>query len=109
MLYTVLLGAVALAFALVQVLGKLKGIVLALGLLFIYLRKNKHLYLELPNGFIPYLLLGGGNVPPYFAFDAFLPENIDSWCRDGDVIVSSGAKSGTNWLLYTCHLIRTRG
>ena len=32
-----------------------------------------------------------------------------SWLRDEDVVLATGTKSGTTWMLYTAHLIRTHG
>lgn len=61
--------------------------------------------LHLPNGFIPYAILG--HPPPaFFSFDGW--NDIDNWAMPGDLIVSGGAKCGTNWLLYMAHLIRVK-
>lgn len=64
--------------------------------------------LKLPMGFIPYAILGH-NVPPYFVYDAYEREEFANWTKDGDVIVSVAAKSGTNLMLYMNHLIRAKG
>eukprot|EP00656_Telonema_subtile_P047284 TRINITY_DN541_c0_g1_i1.p1 TRINITY_DN541_c0_g1~~TRINITY_DN541_c0_g1_i1.p1 ORF type:complete len:391 (+),score=119.93 TRINITY_DN541_c0_g1_i1:86-1258(+) len=64
--------------------------------------------LHLPNGFIPYAMLG--HPPPaFFHYDHFAPADFRTWVRDGDVFMSAGAKCGTNWMLYTMHLIRVKG
>ena len=34
---------------------------------------------------------------------------MNSWIKSGDLVVSVNAKSGTNWILYMTHLIRTKG
>jgi hypothetical protein len=74
----------------------------------------------------------GNPMPPFFDVSCFAPEKMQTWVKDGDVIVrcaarlvsgapascsgltgavvgSTAAKSGTNWMLYLAHLIRTRG
>jgi len=67
------------------------------------------LWLKIPKiGFIPWAI-GGGIMPPFFFFDAFKPENFAGFIHDGDVIVSTQPKAGTNWMLYTLHQIRTKG
>jgi len=67
------------------------------------------LWLKIPHvGFIPWAI-GGGEMPPFFFFDAWKPETFGTWIKNGDVVAASGAKMGTHWLLYTCHMIRTKG
>ena len=34
---------------------------------------------------------------------------MKTWVRDGDVVVATGAKSGTTWMLYCSHAISTKG
>eukprot|EP00961_Rhodomonas_salina_P014192 190512-Rhodomonas_salina.1 len=34
---------------------------------------------------------------------------MPTWSKDGDLVVSTGVKSGTHWMLYCSHQIRTRG
>jgi predicted metalloenzyme YecM len=66
------------------------------------------LVLHLPNGFIPYAILG--HPPPaYFMYDAWKDGEHETWLKDGDLVTCVGAKSGTNWLLYMSHLIRVKG
>jgi hypothetical protein len=57
--------------------------------------------LKIPHvGFIPWAI-GGGQMPPFFFFDAWKPEIFGTWIKNGDVVAASGAKMGTHWLLYT--------
>lgn len=41
--------------------------------------------------------------------DAWKEDEIDTWTKDGDLVVATGVKSGTTWMLYCTHQIRTRG
>lgn len=67
------------------------------------------LFFKVPNvGFILWAITGG-NMPPYFSHDAWEPEEMKTWIKDGDVVVATGAKSGTTWMLYCTHQIRTKG
>jgi len=66
------------------------------------------LFLRLPFGFIPWAVTGGP-MPPYFQPAVWTEENSKSFLSDGDVVVASGAKAGTFWLLTIVHLIRTGG
>jgi aryl sulfotransferase len=67
------------------------------------------LFMKVPNiGFILWAITGHP-VPPYFSPDAWEPDEMRSWIRDGDVVVATGAKSGTTWMLYCAHEIRTKG
>jgi hypothetical protein len=59
-------------------------------------------------GFV-FWALTGNNLPPYLSLEAFTEPEFSSWIKPGDVIVSGAPKAGTNWLLYACHQIRTRG
>ena len=68
------------------------------------------LFLLIPNvGFIFHTILTGQAPPPYFTYDAWEPEEARTWLKDGDVVVATGAKSGTTWMLYCTHQIRTKG
>mmetsp|Transcript_3312 Transcript_3312/g.7790 ORF Transcript_3312/g.7790 Transcript_3312/m.7790 type:complete len:376 (+) Transcript_3312:51-1178(+) len=66
------------------------------------------LFLKLPMGFIPWAITGNP-MPPFFFADAFEPGEFKSFTKDGDLIVSTGIKSGTHWMLYCSHQIRTKG
>jgi hypothetical protein len=67
------------------------------------------LFLKIPHvGFIPWAMTGG-DMPPFFAYDLWQGENHESWLKDNDVVVSTGAKSGTTWMLYCTHQIRVKG
>ena len=46
-------------------------------------------------GFVFYHFLTGSHIPPYISYEAF--KNDSSWLKDGDVLVSIAAKSGTTW------------
>ena len=49
-------------------------------------------------------------MPPYFDNTFFKNEtSFREWVRDGDVIVSVGAKSGTTWMCYCADAVRRRG
>jgi hypothetical protein len=48
-------------------------------------------------------------MPPYFMDDAWKEDEIDTWMKDGDLVVATGAKSGTTFMLYCTHQIRTKG
>jgi len=65
-------------------------------------------FLKINGGFILWAMTGNP-MPPYFSPEAWLGDESDSWTKEGDVIVSTGSKSGTNWMLYLVHQIRTRG
>ncbi|KAL7482466.1 hypothetical protein ACHAW6_008139 [Cyclotella cf. meneghiniana] len=54
-------------------------------------------------------ILTGHNMPPYFSADAWKEDEIDTWMKDGDLVVATGAKAGTNFILYCAHQIRTKG
>jgi hypothetical protein len=67
------------------------------------------LFFKIPNvGFILWAITGG-NMPPYFSFDAWQEEEMKTWIKDGDLVVATAAKSGTTWMLYCSHQIRTKG
>lgn len=78
------------------------GTVLAIGKL------APELFLKINGGFILWAMTGNP-MPPYFSPDAWNDSELDSWIQENDVVVSTGAKSGTNWTLYLAHLIRTYG
>lgn len=44
-----------------------------------------------------------------FIKDAWKEDEIDTWTKDGDLVVATGAKSGTTFMLYCTHQIRTKG
>jgi hypothetical protein len=68
-----------------------------------------HLFFRVPNiGFILYAVTGSGPIPPYIVQDPFLEESR-GWLKQDDVVVSIGAKSGTTWMLYCSHQIRSKG
>jgi hypothetical protein len=68
-----------------------------------------HLFFRVPEiGFILYAITGGTPIPPYIVPDPYRQGNSD-WLKKDDVIVSSGAKSGTTWMLYCSHQIRVKG
>lgn len=66
------------------------------------------LFLKLPMGFIPWAMTGNF-VPPYFDNAFYKSESFRDWVRDGDVVVSVGAKSGTTWMCYCADAIRRKG
>lgn len=69
-----------------------------------------HWFMNLPFPLSIILWISTGNpMPPYLNADAWAEDEIDSWTRDGDVVVSTGAKSGTTFMLYCTHQIRTKG
>lgn len=61
------------------------------------------LFFKIPNvGFIFYAMTGN-ILPPYFTTEMF--DKPEEWLKDGDVIVSTGAKSGTTWMLFCSHQV----
>ena len=66
------------------------------------------LWLTFHGGFRIWALLGYV-LPPFLDPAPWVLEETRSWLRDGDLVVATGTKSGTTWMLYTAHLIRTRG
>jgi len=61
-------------------------------------------------GWLIHTLMTGKPLPPYVdTTEVYREGEMKSWTRDGDVIVSTLAKAGTTWMLYICHLIRTKG
>ena len=66
------------------------------------------LFLKFSPGFILWAMTGHP-VPPYIVQDAWQPGLVDTWLKDEDLVVASGAKSGTTWMLYCTHQIRTHG
>jgi len=48
-------------------------------------------------------------MPPFFSNDIWLADGGAEFVRDGDVVVSVGAKSGTTWMCYCAHALRTKG
>ena len=51
----------------------------------------------------------GGEMPPFFMPDAWHPEEIKTWTKPGDLVVTTGSKSGTTWMLFCTHQIRMKG
>ena len=51
----------------------------------------------------------GGEVPPYFMPEAWKDDEIKTWTKPGDLVVSTGGKSGTTWMLFCTHQIRMKG
>jgi len=85
---------------------KFAKIALAIVLLAIGLMLKPEIVLYLPNGFIPYAILG--HPPPaFFYYDAW--RDFDNWIKPNDLVVAGGVKCGTNWMLYMSHLIRVKG
>lgn len=69
-----------------------------------------HYFMSLPFPFSIILWVSTGNsMPPYFMPDAWKEDEIDTWMKDGDLVVATGAKSGTTFMLYCTHQIRTKG
>lgn len=66
-------------------------------------------WLWFDGGFRVWAWLGYA-VPPFInAAGPWDLAETPSWLHDGDVVVATGTKSGTTWMLYTAHLIRTHG
>jgi allophanate hydrolase subunit 2 len=66
-----------------------------------------HLFFKVPNvGFILWAMTGG-SLPPFIDNVPF-QEGNQEWLKDGDVIVSTGAKAGTTWMLFCSHQIRVK-
>ena len=73
-------------------------------------KTQPELFLRVPElGFVLYHIFGGKPIPPFFDNELYRPDNFRQWVRDGDVIVATGAKSGTTWLCYCAHAVRTKG
>ena len=67
-----------------------------------------HLLLKVPRyGFVLWAM-AGQRLPPFLSFDAFAGDEHRTWLRDGDLVVAVAAKSGTTWMLYCSHQIRTK-
>ena len=67
------------------------------------------LFLKVPH--VGYILhaITGGSMPPYFSPDAWEPAEMRTWIKDGDLVVATGTKCGTTWMLWCAHQIRTKG
>ena len=46
-------------------------------------------------------------MPPYFVEDPLYEQNFRRWAQDGDVILASGAKSGTAWISQIVHVLKS--
>mmetsp|Transcript_11687 Transcript_11687/g.17902 ORF Transcript_11687/g.17902 Transcript_11687/m.17902 type:complete len:378 (+) Transcript_11687:80-1213(+) len=69
-----------------------------------------HLFFDLPFPLSVILwVTTGHSMPMYFTPDAWKEDEIDSWMKDGDLVVATGVKSGTTFMLYCTHQIRTKG
>lgn len=69
-----------------------------------------HLFMNLPFPFSVILWVTTGHaMPMYFMPDAWKEDEIETWMKDGDLVVATGAKSGTTFMLYCTHQIRTKG
>lgn len=89
-------------------LSKLSKLGVGVAMVATFLMYKPEVVLKLPNGFIPYAILG--HPPPaHFMFDAWDKEELPTWMKSGDLVVAAGAKCGTNWILYMSHLIRVKG
>lgn len=91
----------------------LKTVAVLVGLLAITIgtigKAKPELFFKVPNvGFILWAITGHF-VPPYFDNTAYINGNFRTWVKDGDLIVATGAKSGTTWMCYCSHAIRTKG
>jgi len=66
------------------------------------------LFLLVPKvGFVLWAMTGHP-MPPFLTMDAWEGDEHLTWLRDGDVVVAANAKSGTTWMLYCAHQIRTK-
>ena len=76
----------------------------------VVIRVYPELSFKIPKlGFVVHILLTGRAPPAYMIYDCYKPEEMVSWVKDGDVLVSTLAKSGTTWMLYLSQLIRIKG
>lgn len=67
------------------------------------------LFLQIPEfGFIPWAMTGG-IMPPYFQPSVWSEENSKQFLTKGDVVLASGGKAGTIWLMTIMHLLRSKG
>lgn len=84
-------------------------LLIALSLAVLY--SDPTLCLKIPEiGWLLHTIITGKAPPPYVDIsEVYSLEEMRQWTKDGDVIVSTLAKAGTTWMLYICHLIRTRG
>jgi len=72
-----------------------------------FITYNKHLLLKIPTyGFIAYAIMGGPT-PPYI--DDAIFKHHEEFLKPGSVVLSTPAKSGTTWTMYTLHMLRMRG
>lgn len=82
------------------------GIAALIAVLVGILKYNPNLLFSIPNGFI-FHAITGGQMPPYFDMSLYLRSN--DWLKPNDVIVSTAPKSGTTWMLFCSHQIRSKG
>jgi len=66
------------------------------------------LKLRFPYGIILHAITGG-KIPPYFTHWPYEEQYQQEVFRDGDVIVATGAKSGTTWMMNIVHQLRCAG
>mmetsp|Transcript_25323 Transcript_25323/g.48499 ORF Transcript_25323/g.48499 Transcript_25323/m.48499 type:complete len:355 (+) Transcript_25323:56-1120(+) len=91
-------------------LKSLGGFVVAVAVAIGTIGKLKpELFLQIPHfGFIPWAMTGG-IMPPYFQPSVWSEENSKSFLTKGDVVVASGGKAGSVWLMTLMHLLRSKG
>jgi hypothetical protein len=92
-----------------SILYKLGFVILAIAVAIGFIASySPELFFKIPNvGFIIWAMTGGA-MPPYIIPGPFDTGNND-WLKDGDVVVSTAAKSGTTWMLFCSHQIRIKG
>ena len=67
------------------------------------------LFLQIPEfGYIPWAMTGG-IMPPFFQPSVWSEENSKQFLTKGDIVLASGAKAGTIWLMTIMHLLRSKG
>lgn len=70
-------------------------------------KPSHFLALPFPLGILLWVSFGG-DLPPYMFVDPWEEEEIRTWTKPGDLVVSVGIKSGTTWMLYCTHQIRVK-
>jgi len=81
--------------------------------------RKPDLFLKIPKyGFILWTLLSGIKGPPFIDYETYRSEDGSSsttsssaslWLQNNDVVISTTPKSGTTWMLFCSHQIRTKG